>query len=173
MNSFTKYVRRYYKGTKSLCVGMRTSLRVFFRKKVTEQYPENRHTTLHIPERHRAMLTMIHDSDNHHRCVACGLCQMACPNDTIRVTSEMREDAEGKKKKVLVEYIYDLGACMFCQLCVNACPHQAIQFSNDFENAVFEREKLVLKLNREGSTLLQSPLQKAPGQAAGNAASVL
>jgi NADH-quinone oxidoreductase subunit I len=42
---------------------------------------------------------------------------------------------------------------MFCELCVNACPHGAIKFSNDFENAVFEKEKLLLTLNHEGSTL--------------------
>lgn len=41
---------------------------------------------------------MIHNDQNQHHCVACGLCQMACPNDTIRVVSEVREDAEGKKR---------------------------------------------------------------------------
>ena len=65
----------------------------------------------------------------------------------------MREDEEGKKKKVLVKYEYNLESCMFCELCVNACPHGAIKFSNDFENAVFEKEKLLLTLNHEGSTL--------------------
>ncbi len=152
MNAFIKYIKRYATGIKSLMVGMRTSLRVFFRKKMTEQYPENRKTTLHIPERHRALLVMPHDEANHHRCVACGLCQNACPNGTIRIESRMEEDAEGKKKRVLVKYEYDLGACMFCQLCVNTCPHDAICFSNEFENAVYERDKLILTLNREGST---------------------
>ena len=49
------------------------------------------------------------------------LCQMACPNDTIKVTGEMIETEDGKKKKILAKYEYDLGSCMFCQLCVNAC----------------------------------------------------
>lgn len=151
MNAFIKYIKGYVTGLKSLIVGMRTSLRVFFRRKTTEQYPENRKTSLYIPERHRAMLMMSHDEENCHHCVACGLCQSACPNGTIRVESRMEEDSEGKKKKVLVKYEYDLGACMFCQLCVNACPHHAIYFSNEFENAVYERDKLVLTLNREGS----------------------
>jgi NADH-quinone oxidoreductase subunit I len=96
---------------------------------------------------------MVHNAENQHHCVACGLCQMACPNGTIKVISETREDEEGKKKKYLVKYEYNLGSCMFCQLCVNACPHGAIEFSNDFENAVFEKEKLVQTLNHEGSTL--------------------
>lgn len=153
MESFSEYIKGFASGVKSLLIGMRTSMKVFCQPKVTEQYPENRHTTLHIPERHRAQLVMPHDDENHHHCIACGLCQMGCPNGTIKVISEMREDEEGKKKKVLVKYEYNLGSCMFCELCVNACPHGAIKFSNDFENAVFEKEKLLLTLNHEGSTL--------------------
>ena len=54
MSKFTKYIKRYWRSTESLAGGLNTSIKVFFRKKVTEQYPENRHTTLYIPERHRA-----------------------------------------------------------------------------------------------------------------------
>ena len=99
MESFSDYIKGYASGLKSLLVGLRTSMKVFLEPKVTEQYPENRHTTLHIPERHRARLTMIHDEENHHHCIACGLCQMNCPNGTIKLTTEMREDADGKKRK--------------------------------------------------------------------------
>ena len=155
MSKFGNYINGYFSGLESLLIGLRTSIRVYFRKPVTEQYPENRHTTLHIAERHRAMLVMPHDENNQHHCVACGLCQMACPNDTIKVTSETVEGEDVKKRKVLVKYEYDLGACMFCELCVNACPHDAIRFSNDFENAVYQRDKLVLKLNHEGSSVVK------------------
>ena len=89
------------------------------------------------------------DEEGNHKCIACGLCQMNCPNGTIRLTTEMRETEEGKKKKVLVKYEYNLGSCMFCMLCVNVCPHDAIKFTNDFENAVFEKDKLVLTLNKK------------------------
>ena len=148
MSTFKEYINGYVSGVKSLLVGMRTSMKVFCQKNVTEQYPENRHTTLHIPERHRAMLVMPHDEEGNNKCVACGLCQMACPNGTIRLTTEMRVTEDGKKKKHLVKYEYNLGSCMFCMLCVNACPHHAIEFSNDFENAVFDKQKLILKLNK-------------------------
>ena len=148
MSTFKEYINGYVSGVKSLLVGMRTSMKVFCQKNVTEQYPENRHTTLHIPERHRAMLVMPHDEEGNNKCVACGLCQMACPNGTINLTTEMRVTEDGKRKKHLVKYEYNLGSCMFCMLCVNACPHHAIEFSNDFENAVFDKEKLILKLNK-------------------------
>ena len=50
---------------------------------------------------------MPHNERNEHHCVACGICEMNCPNDTIRVESEMVTTEDGKKKKVLVRYLYD------------------------------------------------------------------
>ena len=85
-----------------------------------------------------------------HQSLACGLCQSACPNGTIRLTTETVADpGTGKTKKQLVRYEYDLGSCMFCHLCVNACPTGAIRFSTDFEHAVYTREKLVKQLNKQ------------------------
>lgn len=136
-------------GIGTLLTGMKVTGREFFTKKVTEQYPENRNT-LEISPRFRGRLVMPIDEEGNHKCIACGLCQMACPNDTIRIISESITDEEtGKKKKVLVKYEYDLGACMFCQLCVNACNHHGIEFSTEFENAVFNRDTLVLTLNKK------------------------
>ncbi len=151
MSNLTKYFNGIFEGVKSLLIGMRTSMRVFFRRKITEQYPENRET-LYVSERFRGTLVMPHDENNQHKCIACGLCQMSCPNGTIKVTSATKETEDGKKKKYLVKYEYDLGSCIFCQLCVNVCPCDAIEFTNSFENAVFTRSKLVKQLNQEGST---------------------
>ena len=92
---------------------------------------------------------MPHDADGNHKCIACTLCEKACPNGTIKITSQMITTEEGKKKRVLADYQYDLGDCMFCELCTNACPHGAIKFTNDFENSVFERDSLVLHLDKE------------------------
>ncbi|MBP1644983.1 MAG: dehydrogenase chain [Bacteroidetes bacterium] len=153
MNNFCKYFDSFFRGLKTLLVGLKTTIKVFFRKKITEKYPENR-ATLKISDRFRGTLTMPHDENNQHNCVACGLCQNACPNGTITVHFETVENEEGKKTKVLTNYEYDLGTCIFCQLCVNACPHNAITFENSFEHAVFNREKLVKKLNRDGSTVV-------------------
>lgn len=138
----------------SLLTGMKTTITVYFRKKVTEQYPENR-AELKMFDRFRGTLAMPHNEQNEHHCIACRLCQNACPNDTISITSEMIETEDGKKKKILARYDYDLGSCIFCQLCVNACPHDAITFDQNFEHAVFDRAKLVLRLNREGSKVME------------------
>ncbi len=132
---------------------MKVTIKEFFTPKVTECYPENRHTTLHVPERFRGELIMIHNEQNEHSCSACGLCQMNCPNGTIKIESEIIETEDGKKKKVLKNYFYDLGSCTFCNVCVMNCPQGAIKFENTFENAVFRREILVKKLNHEGSKM--------------------
>lgn len=141
------YIGGLVLGVKSLLTGMGVTFKEFFTKKITQEYPENR-ATLEISERHRGILTMPHDEEGNNKCIACGLCQMACPNGSIEIKSEMVEDAEGKKKRQLVSYNYDLGACMFCMLCVNACNKDAIKFTNEFENSVFDRSKLVMKLNK-------------------------
>lgn len=142
------YLGTVFSAIKSLLTGMKVTLVEFFTPKVTEQYPENR-KTLHISERHRARLVMPHDENGANKCIACGLCQATCPNGSIKITTGTVTDEEtGKSRKVLLNYEYDLGCCMFCQLCVNVCPKGAIEFCNDFENAVFDRSKLVQKLNK-------------------------
>lgn len=145
----SNYLNGLIHGVGTLLTGMKVTITEFFTPKTTEQYPENR-DTLQMFDRFRGTLSMPHDAEGNNKCIACGLCQTACPNDTIRIETESVEDPEtGKKKKRLVRYQYDLGSCMFCQLCVNACPHDAIRFDQDFEHAVYEREKLVMTLNKK------------------------
>ena len=72
---------------------------------------------------------------------------MNCPNGTIHIESKMVELPDGKKRKKLVKYMYDLGSCTFCQLCVTSCASHAREFSNDFEQATFSRDSLVKTLN--------------------------
>ena len=146
MASLKNYLSSFFKGFWSLLVGMRVTGKHFVSRKVTEQYPENR-ATLKISERLRGTLTLKYDENGQHKCIACGICQLNCPNGTISIVSSKVTDAEGKTKKVLDKYIYDLGSCTFCQLCVSSCPHDAIEFVPDFEHAVFTREKLVKQLN--------------------------
>lgn len=147
-----EYFSGLFGAIKSLLTGMKVTLIELFTPKITQQYPENR-DTLVISDRFRGELVMPHDTNNEHACTACGICQMNCPNGTINVISRMEEQEDGKKKRVLTTYNYDLGTCTFCNLCVISCPTGAIQFSNNFENAVYTRGKLLQTLNAEGSKL--------------------
>ncbi len=141
-----EYFVSIFKGFYSLIKGMEVTGKELVTRKVTEQYPENR-AELKIPERFRATLEFIYDDNGCHKCIACGSCERNCPNQTISITKRMVELPDGKKKMKLDKYTYDLGSCTFCGLCVQVCPTNAIRFSNDFEQAVFTREKLVKQLN--------------------------
>lgn len=165
MRTFSEYLRDMFSGIRSLLSGLSITWKELWTKKVTRQYPENR-DTLVISERFRAELVMPHDANNEHACTACGICQINCPNGTINVISRTIETADGKKKKELDRYIYNLGTCTFCNLCVITCPSDAIVFSNNFENATFTRNKLVKQLNHEGSGLREKkPIKKAGNEA--------
>ena len=144
--SIKEYFVSIFKGFYSLIKGMEVTGKELVTPKVTEQYPENR-AELHIPERFRATLEFIYDDDGRHKCIACGSCERNCPNQTISITKRMVDLPDGKKKMKLDKYMYDLGSCTFCGLCVQVCPTNAITFSNDFEQAVFTREKLNKQLN--------------------------
>ena len=146
MGTIKEYFSEVGKGLKSLVQGMQVTGKEFVTPKVTEQYPENR-KTLKIADRFRAELTLKYDEQGRHRCIGCGICQMNCPNGTIRLTTRMVDMPDGKKKRKLDTYLYDLGSCTFCMLCVTTCPQNALEFSNDFEQAVFTRDKLVKRLN--------------------------
>jgi NADH-quinone oxidoreductase subunit I len=151
MKSMINYIKTILKVIFSLVSGMVITMRELFTKKVTEQYPENR-ATLKVAERFRGQLVMPHDENNEHSCTGCGICQMNCPNGTIKVITKMIQAEDGAKpKRALDKYYYDLGQCTFCNLCVINCPSKAIEFRNTFENSVFTREKLKMTLNMEGS----------------------
>lgn len=146
MSNFIEYFKGVGKGIKSLVQGMEVTGKELVTPKITECYPENR-ATLEIGDRFRAELTLKYDSEGRHKCIGCGICQMNCPNGTIQLTTKMVELPDGKKKRKLDKYYYDLGSCTFCMLCVTTCPQDALEFSNDFEQAVFSRDKLVKQLN--------------------------
>ncbi len=147
-NKKDSYLGGIIHGLVTLATGMKVTLVEFFTKKVTEEYPDNR-KTLVMFDRFRGTLYMPHDENGKNKCIACGLCEMSCPNGTLSLDIETVTDEEtGKKKKVMRRYQYDLGACMFCQLCVNVCPTDAIVFDTKFEHAVFNRDKLVKILNK-------------------------
>lgn len=146
MGSVKDYFSSLGSGIASLLKGMQVTGKEFVTPKITEKYPEDREK-VHVPDRFRAILQLKYDADGYHKCIACGICQRNCPNGTISLSTKMVPTFDGKQKRKLDKYMYDLGSCTFCQLCVTSCPQDALEFSNDFEQAVFTRSKLVKQLN--------------------------
>ncbi|HOI27078.1 MAG TPA: 4Fe-4S binding protein [Paludibacteraceae bacterium] len=149
-----KYIKEIFSDIWNLLLGMKITMINFIRPKVTEQYPENRGKKQPF-ERFRGELVIPHNENNEHKCTGCGICMMNCPNHTINVITNQITTEDGKTKKVLDKYMYDLGSCTFCGLCTQVCPQKAISWTPNFEHAVFTRSKLVKQLNHPGSKLAE------------------
>lgn len=137
----------------SLLRGLALTLKHFFRRPVTQSYPEERPV---LPVRFRGRPALVMRPDGKPRCVACGLCERVCPTLCITVTPVTGPEGE----RTLAAYTLDLNRCAFCGLCVEACPAGAIVMSAEFELASRSRAGLVYTLET---------LPAVPERAAGSA----
>ncbi len=163
MKALYQYIKVIIQAFSSLLNGLLLTLKYFLtpgKSIITEQYPENRTTSIRIPERFAGELVLPHNENNEHKCTACTLCQLACPNGSIEIFSKTIETEDGKKKKILDRWVYHLDMCTFCGQCVDACPSDAIQMKNNFELSVFDRNTLTRQLNRPDSRLEESNKQQ-------------
>ena len=104
------------KSVASLIEGMRVTLKYFFKKPVTMQYPE---TKWPMPQRYRGVVSLIIDEKTgKHRCIACLSCVRICPNYSLSMEIGVNE----LKKRYPVKFDFEVGKCMFCGLCVEVCP---------------------------------------------------
>lgn len=129
---------------RAILVGLSITSRHFFRNLwgwivgkptvATVMYPEE---DLVKPPAFRGMPVLVEMESGKERCVACGLCEWACPVDCIAITPDETEDAIERYPKV---FDIDMGRCMYCGLCEEACPEEAIVMSDRVEIAAFSRE---------------------------------
>jgi NADH-quinone oxidoreductase subunit I len=108
----------------------------FIRRKptvFTVQYPEQR---LPLPGAFRGMPVLVQMDNGKERCVACGLCEWACPTDCITIFPAETSDEIERYPEV---FDINLSRCMFCGLCEEACPEEAIVMSQRVETSAYSR----------------------------------
>lgn len=110
-----------------LLKGLGITMKKFFQKKVTEEYPD---VMPKLPARSHGSFEFCPE-----KCISCGICVDSCPNRVIKL--EYSKDEQGKK--TLQNYSMNLGYCLFCGFCVEFCPKSAINFKTDFELACFKK----------------------------------
>jgi NADH-quinone oxidoreductase subunit I len=131
------------RGARALLRGLAVSNRHFLRNLwgfirrkptvFTVQYPEQR---LPLPGAFRGMPVLVQMDNGKERCVACGLCEWACPTDCITIFPAETADEIERYPQV---FDIDMSRCMYCGLCEEACPEEAIVMSQRVEIGAFSR----------------------------------
>jgi NADH-quinone oxidoreductase subunit I len=132
--------------------GMSITIKHFFRKKVTIQYPEVKREFSPV---YRGQHILMRDENGAERCTACGLCAVSCPAEAITMTSAERKKGEEnlyREEKYAAVYEINMLRCIFCGLCEEACPKEAIFLTEEMASAnytrdgfIFGKDKLVMK----------------------------
>merc|ERR1712046_63464 len=118
-----------------LARGMSLTLRYFFTKKVTINYPFEKAS---LSPRFRGEHALRRYPTGEERCIACKLCEAVCPAQAITIEAEEREDGSRRTTR----YDIDMTKCIYCVFCQEACPVDAIVEGPNFEYATETREEL-------------------------------
>ncbi|MBW2240765.1 MAG: NADH-quinone oxidoreductase subunit I [Deltaproteobacteria bacterium] len=122
--------RHFFRNLRGFATGRSTAFVV--------QYPEER---VDHADAFRGMPVLVGLESGLPRCVACGLCEFACPTNCISIVSgELPDHAIERYPE---QFQIDMSRCMFCGLCEEACPEEAIVMSREVEIAAFDRDSLI------------------------------
>lgn len=138
------YFKSIVVGFWSVALGMSVTLKYFFSRKVTLQYPDQR---MPMFDRFRGMVKC-----NPDICISCMYCVNICPVSCISLESVKAdippkvmnlEGKEVKRLKDVTSFEIDVSRCIYCGFCAEGCPTGAIYMSHDYEISCRSREQML------------------------------
>lgn len=137
------------------------TFRNFFRRRVTEGIRSEQSRA----KRYKASFALVHDENDEEACIGCDLCGKICPSQIITVVPDEKRvsPVTGKKRGYCRDFTLDLQACIYCELCVQVCPTDAIVMLRVQEEPGYEREDLVLTMDKLYANERNRPLYWGKG----------
>ena len=83
------------------------------------------------------------DEAGLEKCVACGLCAVACPADAIYLEAAENDGTVMAGPRYAITYQIHKTRCIFCGYCEEACPVSAIFMGKDYELAVYNKSDFI------------------------------
>lgn len=118
--------------------GLFVTLRYYFKRKVTIQYPEEE---VPVSPRFRGMLALRRYPNGEERCIACKLCEAVCPAAAITIEAGPRE-SDGSRRTT--KYEIDAFKCINCGFCEEACPVDSIVLTSEMHYHIAKRGDNIL-----------------------------
>ena len=97
------------------------------------------------------------DENGLEKCVACGLCAVACPADAIYLEAAENDGSVQAGPRYAKVYQIHKTRCIFCGYCEEACPVSAIFMGKDYELAVYSNKDFIW--DKAGSARPDAPRQ--------------
>ncbi|WP_459557497.1 NuoI/complex I 23 kDa subunit family protein [Lacunimicrobium album] len=134
----------------AIAAGIATTVRHMFHKNQTRQYPE---VEPEIPKNYRGVHRLNRDDQGRVKCVACFMCQTACPANCIEIEAtgtDKNDPAWADRDKFPKTFVIDELRCIYCGMCEEACPVDAIELTSIYDltgmtrqEMIFDKEKLL------------------------------
>src|SRR5260221_4852895 len=121
-------------------IGFATTLKHMFRKANTVNYPAEK---LPVYPKYRGKQVLMRDENGLEKCVACGLCAVACPADAIYLEAAENDGTVQAGPRYTSVYQIHKKRSIFFGYCEEACPVSAIFMGKDYELAVYSKDDFV------------------------------